>query len=177
MKSPLAHLVVASTLCVLACIGYGVWYGVVSAESAAVATLQADIAAKTQTVNQIAATRASLASVAGDETVVQGYFVPEADIVAFINSLEDKGASQKASVSVLSVSEGGTPSQPALALALTVKGTFDAVMRTIGSIEYAPYALSISSLSIAQDAKNSWHADLKLIVGSLPAAAVATSTP
>lgn len=80
-------------------------------------------------------------------------------------------------MSVLSVSTSGTVAQPTLAFTLTVKGTFDAVMRTVGSIEYAPYDLSITALTIAQDDKNSWHADLKLSVGSVSAARAATSTP
>ena len=176
MKSSLFHLLAAVTLCIVALIGYGVWYSTVSAESAAVADLQNNIVAKTEAVKRIAATRASLTDIAGDEALVQSYFVPEANIVSFINALESRGTAQKASVSVLSVSESGTKAQPALSFSITVKGTFDAVMRTVGSIEYAPYALSISSLSVAQDTKSGWHADLRLLVGSMPANVTATSS-
>jgi hypothetical protein len=45
-------------------------------------------------------------------------------------------------------------------------------MRTIGIIEYAPYDLLLSDLSVGQDDENEWHADLKILVGS-----VKTNTP
>ncbi len=177
MKSPFSHIIIAFILCIVAIAGYGMWYAAISAKSAEVASLQNQIDTKTETVNRIAATRATLASVANDEATVQSYFVPEASVVAFINSLEAYGKTPGAVVSVLSVSTSGTAAQPSLAFTLTVKGTFDAVMRTVGSIEYSPYDLSISALTIVQDDKNSWHADLKLSVGSMPATSAATSTP
>jgi len=176
MTSSLRHIIIAVVIASATLIGYGVWYSIISAKSTAVADLQNSIATKTETANRIAATRASLADIASDEAIVQNYFVPETSVVAFINSLEGKGKAQRATVSVLSVSTGGTAAHPALTLALTVKGTFEAVMRTVGSIEYAPYDLSITSLGVVQDAKNSWHADLKLLVGSTPTNA-ATSIP
>lgn len=169
MKSLLSQLTAALLLCIAAIIAYGAGYAVLSAKSAAVADLESNIRAKTQTANRIAATRTTLASVTNDEAVVRGYFVPETDVVAFIDSLEARGKAQGAAVNVLSVSTGGTTAQPSLLLSLKVKGTFAAVMRTVGAIEYVPYNLSISTLTAVQDAKDSWHADLTLVVGSLPA--------
>ena len=177
MKSPFFHLVAAIAVCVVAFIGYGVWYAAISAKSTAVADLQNSIDTKTETVKRIAATRATLAGVTNDEAAVQGYFVPEANVVAFIDSLQARGKSLGTAVSVLSVSTSGTTAQPSLTLVLTVSGAFDAVMRTVGSIEFAPYALTISTLGVTQDGKNSWHADLKIVVGSMPATRVATSSP
>ncbi|MFZ3043558.1 MAG: hypothetical protein WA058_00395 [Minisyncoccia bacterium] len=170
------YIGIAVALCAVSLVGYGMWYGMVSAKSASVATLQNSIAAKIETVNRIAATRASLADIAADEATVQSYFVPESGVVAFINSLETRGAAQKAAIQVLSVTEGGTKTQPALVFLITVKGTFNAVMRTVGSIEYAPYALTVSSFSIAQDDKNVWHADMKILVGSMPTTTATTSS-
>ena len=174
MKSSLSQLVVMSLVCAAVFVGYGMWYAAVSAKSATVAELQNSIIAKTETVNRIAATRATLAGIANDEAVVQDYFVPEASVVAFIDSLQSHGKALGTAVSVLSVSTVGTTALPALALSLNIKGTFDALMRTIGSIEYSPYDLSISALEVVQDGKDNWHADLKLLVGSR---AVATTTP
>lgn len=165
MKSS-SQFIIVSVLCIMTFIGYGIGYSAVSTKSAKVAELQNSIVAKTETVNRIAATRATLASIASDEAVVQGYFVPEANIVAFIKSLQAHGRALGTTVSVLSVSTVGTTAEPALALSLTTEGTFDAVMRTVGSIEHSPYALSISALDVVQDGKESWHADFKLLVGS-----------
>lgn len=171
MKSPFFHIIVACSVCIVTMIGYGVWYSVIGSKSAAVADLENQITAKTQATSRIASARASLAEVSGDEASMQNYFVPETGVVAFINTLEALGQAQGAAVSVLSVSTSGTNAQPSLTLALTIKGTFDAVMRTVGAIEYAPYDLSFSTLSLGQDTTNSWHADLSFIVGSVPASA------
>lgn len=175
MKSPFSQLILAISVCAVSLIGYGVSYIAISDKSAAVTLLQSQIDTKTGAVSRIATTRAALAEIAGDETIVQGYFVPETDVVAFINSLETRGRTQGATVSVLSVSTGGTRTRPTISFLLSIKGTFDAVMRTIGAIEYAPYAISIPTLSMNQDAKNSWHADLTLLVGSV-SVAIATTT-
>lgn len=176
MKSPVTHLMLMSGVCVVALIGYGAWYTSIAAKSAAVTALQDQIDAKTETVSRITTTRATLSEIADDEAVVQSHFVSETGVVAFIDSLETRGRLLGATVSVLSVAAGKTASKPTLAFALSVKGTFDAVMRTVGAIEYAPYAISISSLSIGQEDENSWDATLDLLVGSV-SATVATSTP
>lgn len=144
-------------------------YSALSAKSTSVATLEDSIAVKTETVKRIAATRATLSSIARDEMVIQNYFVPETGVVAFIDSLETHGKEQEAVVSVLSVSKSGTTARPTLALSITIKGTFDAVMRTAGSIEFMPYDVSIIAFDMEQDAKDTWHAGVKLLVGSAPA--------
>ena len=177
MTSTFSRSIVAVGVCMIALVGYGIWYTVIAAKSATVVAVQSEIDAKTETVNRIAATRATLAGVVNDEAIVQKYFVSEADVVAFIDSLERREKTLGAVVSVLSVSTSGTAAQPSLTLSLMIKGTFDAVMSTVGSIEHAPYDLSISAVFIVQDSEQSWHANLKLIVGSLPATRTATTMP
>jgi len=166
MKTPFMHLILSGIICVAVLVGYSMWYAVITAQSAAVTSLQNQINAKTETVNRANTTRVALAEIASDEIAVQSYFVPESGVVTFIDSLEAQGRSFGAALNVLSVSTEGTTAQPMLVLSLSIKGTFDAVMRTLGAIEYAPYAISVTTLSVVQDAKNSWHADLKIRVGS-----------
>lgn len=175
MKSPLIHFLGALVfgLAVTGC--YGVWYNVVSNKSQQVADLQAQIDDANKNVNRIASARAALAEIANDEVNVQSYFVPEAGVVTFINNLEQLGSAQKAAVKVLSVSTSGSTTQPTLLLTLSVTGTFDSVMRTVGAVEYAPYDLSITRLAVAQVDKDSWQASLSLTVGSAPAAATSTA--
>lgn len=175
MKSPLIHLVGALVLCALSFLGYGVWYAIIADKSAAVADLENQINIKTDTAGRIASARAALAEISGDEAAVRSYFVPETGVVAFIDSIESQGRAQNATVSVLSVSSGGTSAHPTFIFAITVKGSFNSVMNTVGAIEYLPYALSISSFSLGQDGKNSWHSALNLLVSSVPLSA-ATST-
>lgn len=176
MKSSFSHLATAIVVCIVSIASYGIWYGTVSSKSTIVAELQNQIDTRIETENRIAAARATLADIASDEATVRDYFVPEANVVSFINSLEEHGRTFGATVGVLSVSTGGTATQPLLILSLTITGTFDSVMRTAGVIEYAPYDLSITDFSVSQDAKDLWHADLKMSVGSVPVARSATTT-
>ena len=176
MKSSLVQIILAGILCVALGAAYGVWYSIIGEKSAAVADLETQISTKTDTINRIASARASLAEISGDEAIMQGYFVPESGVVSFITNLETLGQAQKAEVSVLSVASNKSGAQPTLTFSLNVSGAFDAVMRTVGAIEYAPYDLSISAFSLAQNDKNNWQALLTLVVGSI-APVVATSTP
>ncbi len=175
MKSPLIHLIGALVLCTVSFVGYGVWYATIADKSAAVADLENQITIKTDTASRIASTRAALAEISGDEATVRSYFIPETGIVAFIDSLQSQGQAHGAAVSVLSVSSGDTPAHPTFIFAITIKGSFNSVMNTVGAIEYLPYALSISSLSLGQDSKNSWHAALNLLVSSVPLGAAANT--
>lgn len=174
MKSHFLNLVGALILTIVVLVGYGFWYGVTASKSATVASLYEQIAAKTETISRIAFAKAAIAEIAGDEAVVQNYFVPQDGVVAFITRLESQGQALGTTVDVLSVSTGSKGTQPILILSLSINGTFNAVMRTVGVIEYMPYDLSISGLSLSKGDKNSWNANLNLRVGSIK---TATSTP
>lgn len=172
MKSNVYHLLVAVVVALAAFAGYEFWYSAVAAKSAVVAGLQSRVIARAETADRAAAARAISADIAIDEAVVRNYFLPETGVVAFIDSLESQGKVIGVSVQVLSVS-ATTAGRPAFVVSLTCKGTFDAVMRAVGAIEFAPYDLSLSGFSLMQDAPDTWHADLKLRIGS---AATATSS-
>ena len=180
MKSSFLHFIIAVIIGGAVLAGYGAWYKVVTNESTSVANLQSQISAKTKAANNAASARATIAEIASSENALQGYFVPQTGVVGFINGLEAQGQALGTTVSVLSVS-AGTGKQPTFMLSLTIEGTFDTVMRTVGVIEYAPYDISLSQFSLNQDAKNSWHANLGLIVGSTVDGSTdsetATSTP
>ncbi|MEK7554101.1 MAG: hypothetical protein AAB517_01905 [Patescibacteria group bacterium] len=167
MKTTLLHILVACSVSVAVFVGQGFWYSVVAEKSSAVAYLQGQINARSEAAGRIASSRAELAKIADDEITVRSYFVSENDIVVFIDGLQARGLSQGTIVKVLSVSAGGTNARPTLTLAVTVTGAFDAVMRTVGSIEYAPYDISISKFSVMKSDKKNWLANLELVVGSV----------
>lgn len=167
MRTPFTHLSIALSVLVAVFVGQWFWYSIVAEKSSAVAALQSQINEKSEAASRVASSRAELAKIADDEIAVKSYFVSENDIVAFIDGLQENGLSQKTIVKVLSVSAGGTNTRPTLSLSVTVTGAFDAVMRTIGSIEYSPYDLSISKLSVMKSDKKTWSANLELIVGSI----------
>jgi hypothetical protein len=174
MRSSFIHFVIVCLLTGVVIGGYGVGYAAVSNKSAEAVDLQNQIVAANTNVRSIAVARAALSDISADEATMQNYFVSDTDVVPFIDTLEAQGLAHKAPVTVLSVATGGSAAQPSLVVALSVKGTFDAVMRTVGAIEYAPYAMSIKAFSVAQDTKNNWHAELTLIVDS-PTAPVGTT--
>ena len=185
MKAPFIQLSIALAILATAGIACGVWYGIIAGESARVAQIGGQIDAKTRVATRIASARAALAEISGDETAVQAYFVSSANVVSFIDDLEARGHALGSTVSVLSVSADPSSAHSALDLALSVTGPFNAVMRTVGAIEYAPYDILLSDLSIGQDDKGAWHANVKIVVGSAAgnsaytaaAAAATTASP
>ncbi|MFZ2167910.1 MAG: hypothetical protein WAV50_03530 [Minisyncoccia bacterium] len=176
MKSPLIHFLVALAIGGLLVAGYVMEYVAISKKSSEAVALQEQILSTGENMKRIASARAALAEIAGDEANVRSYFVSESSVVAFIDDLESRGQNQKASVSVLSVSKSGTPARPTLVFALSITGTFDAIMRTIGAIEYAPYDILLTRVSVSKGEKEGWHAEVSLSVGSVPMK-TATSTP
>ena len=167
MKSSLHQLIVAICICITVIAGYAVWHTVLSTMDTVIAKLESDILIKTEKANKIAATRAMLSGIAGDEAGIRDYFVPETGVAAFIDSLEAYGREQGSTVSVLSVSTESLPMRSILTISLTVKGTFESIMRTVGVIEYGPYELSISKLAVAKNDKNRWSTGLTTLEGRL----------
>lgn len=166
MKSSFAHLVIVLLVCAVSVGGYWYWYTVIADKSLEAMILQSQINAKSGAISRITTAKTVFSQIASDEAAVKNYFVPETGIVSFIDVLEGRGRLLGTEVKVLSVSAGGDSAHPTLELALSVKGSFDAVMRTVGSIEYAPYAISISSLLVGKDVKDTWLANLKMRVAS-----------
>lgn len=181
MKSPRNQLIVAFAACTVALASYSAWHVLIANKSSAVARLENEIEIKTRAEDRIASARAALAKVAADEALMESYFVSETGVVEFINDLEARGAALGATVKVLSVAEDTANAYRALTFVLSIEGTFDAALRTIGSIEYSPRHLRISALSLAQnqDSRGGWRADLRLVVGSAlrQREGVASSTP
>ena len=173
MKSPFIHLIVWGGLLFVALSAYGYWYSAISNKSVTVAELGKRIGANTEAAGRIATARATLSEIASDEATIASYFVSETEVVSFIDDLEARAKAQSASLKVVSVS--AVPKQPLLTFSLAVEGKFDAVMRTVGAIEYAPYDLAVSKFAMSDNGEGLWHADITLTVGSV-ANATATST-
>jgi len=182
IRAPL-HFVAAFSVLVAVGVGYVLWYGTVSAQSVRVADLQAQITAKKSSLVRAASIRAALGSLSNEEAATRQYFVSENTLVSFISSLQRQGQQLGGLVTVKSVSADTHGARPTLTLALTVDGTFDSVLRTVGAIEYAPYDIQVTGLSLQNQGKNAWEAALSITVGSVAggvsgsAPAVQTTTP
>ena len=172
MKSPLVRLIVMIVLMSAVIGGYVAWYAAIVKLSVTSASIQSEIIKKTEMASRVSSARVALSEVSGEGYALQQYFVSETDVVAFIDNLEEHAKSQGSSITVRSVSKKTKSARPALALALSVEGTFDAVVRTVGIIEYFPYDISIDDFSLGRDQDGIWHAELSLVVGSIK-----TTTP
>lgn len=169
MKKQVIALAISLTIALGALAGYVLWYRVIAAESGRVTLLDRELVAHSADASRTDALKATLSEIENDEALVQGYFVSEANVAAFVDDLEARGRALGAVVNTTSVANADTPEHSAIAVALIITGPFDAVLRTIGSIEYAPYDLMVSSLVFTRDVpKPGWRADLKLVVGSAP---------
>jgi len=169
--------VISVTLLTLALTGYASFRDVVANKSVAVDSLSGEIQQRSDATSRIVAARSALGELAGNETAVQNHFVSQAGVVHFINDLQGRGSALGTTVDIASVAATSDKQRPMLRLAINIRGTFDAVLRTLGSIEYAPYDLSITRLSLNLDVKGAWVASADLSVGSTPVgAAVATTT-
>lgn len=167
MKSPVSQLVVALSIFVIFATGYGAAQYMLSRENVRLADLQSQTAVMTGSISSASAARTILVDIAGDEENVQSYFVPENDVVPFINNLESSGVGS-ATVTVKSVSPGTDNKQATLLVTLGLAGSFDEIMRTIGVLEHLPYAITISTLSVRKDDTEAmWRADVGLVVGAL----------
>lgn len=169
MKSSFTHLVVALLSLALVLGGVWYWYKIIVGESVAVAALQAEIATNTETAERTKQVEAVLEALSVGGNMVQDRFVSDANIVTFLEKLERTGAEIGVTVRVLSVGTTAAKGATGLPVSLSLEGTFDGVMRTIGAIEYSPYAVSISTASLSQLASEPpahWGASVSLVVST-----------
>lgn len=174
MKSTLTRLITTTIIAVIAVSGYLYWYSLVSEKSVQVANLETEIAARSEKSMRIAIARATLAEIVDDERIVQNYFVPDTEVVHFIEDLQARARARGAALKVASVGSDVDGKRPVLDLSLGIDGSFDAVMRTIGVIEYAPYDLVVNKLVVDKADKTSWHANMEITVTSVTRTATTT---
>jgi Tfp pilus assembly protein PilO len=170
-RSLLMHVLVASALLVLALVStVGTAFLLSSTENEAV-RLATEIEAREAELLRVAAAKAALPLLVQAESDLAEHTIQTNDIVPFLEGLEKLGAAQGADVEVLSVTGGqGTPPQR-LSLSLKVTGSYDAVVRTIGRIEYGPYDTQLTTLTLdsgvtEEGAKKAWTAAAIFSIGA-----------
>lgn len=164
MNAP-KHTILVALTTLLAIGGVGYWYYTITTLSVRLAEAERELRTQGVRAPHMATDSDRLAL---EEAAVGQYFVNEDNVPGFINALEARVRAQGATISIASVSRSGTATEPALALALTVTGSFEQVMRTVGSIEYIPYATKLTSVNVVYDPAGTWRADVRLSVGLLP---------
>lgn len=160
---------------------YGAWYRAIANESEHSAALSLEIETKAAARNRTSALRETLGKLASDEALVAKYFVSSDTVVSFLEELQRHGTEAGATVDVLSVSSESDDEQQVLRVTLHIAGSFRGVMNAVGRIEYAPYDLSVQTLSLQSRSSGgseegasttTWDGSLTILVG----ASSATST-
>jgi hypothetical protein len=168
MKNSYTHLASAGVFLLVALSAYYFWYATLGSMSDEVGSLTAQTAAARANAAEIIVAQGELAGLSDEEGAIKGYFVNQSDIVPFLEGLQSLGAGAGAKVTVVSVAAAETP-RPHLDLALKITGNFDAVVRAVGAVEYAPHDLRTKTLSLDSSAgtgsTTSWAASLALTVG------------
>jgi hypothetical protein len=173
---------IGALLLLLLVLGLNVyWYTVVTDESTQVTTLAGEIQAKTNDSTRTAAAKSELAALSTDQASIEHYFVSTNDVVPYLEQLQTTGKYLGSNLQIVSVSAApGTP-YGKLSLALSIQGSFNSVLRTLGSVEYGPYDTSISTLALsvpqstAASSSPQWTANAQFTVGTEVSAPITAS--
>lgn len=133
--------------------------------------LEQEVVVKQGEVLRVASAKAALPVLARSEEKLHAYRTRSSDIVPLLERLEKQGRTEGAVVEVLSVSPEQAGTQGRIAISLTVRGTFDAVMRTVGSIEYGPYDIIVKTAALdnpagTEEKTGAWTAAIALSLGT-----------
>ncbi len=178
------HVLLALLLLAAAFGAYGLSYHIVDQKTADAAAAQSEIESKALEAAQDRQAQNQLAGLEADEAQVSSYFVQTRDVVPFLTAIEATGHTFGTKVSVVSVSDApGTP-HGHLTISVSVTGPFDSVLRTVGALEYAPYDISLSNLTLdttdaSKGSASDWSAAATFVVGTsdTPAPKAATVAP
>jgi len=137
-------------------------------------TLATTVSEKRQEALRVALAQSALPRLTESESTLNAHLVRSEDIVSFLGSIETQGRGQGTVVEVVSVSPEQTTERPRIALSLKITGTFEAVERTLGTIEYGTYDALVSNVTLesAKDEKAKTPTWTAFVVLS-----VATNTP
>lgn len=153
-------------------VGLCVWAGMaVEGMEKKAATLQTEVSAAQIQIDRVRAAKEALPALASAEVATSAFLLSTEDIVPFLETLEKKGRAQGGVVTVLSVNTEHAGAKPRIALSLTISGSFDAVLRTLGTIEYSSYDIRVVNATIekvgaADKGSATWTASVVLSIGA-----------
>ncbi|MDB5195177.1 MAG: hypothetical protein JWO84_361 [Parcubacteria group bacterium] len=145
---PFIPLIVSLVILVIASGLYGFGYYTLQSDIVKATTLAAQIKLKSAQLDQLSRAHAALATLTNDEATLNQYSIGKEDVVPFLESLQATGKPLGARVDVLSVADEKIGTHARISLSLSLTGSFDAVIRTLGAIEYGPYDGVITNLTL-----------------------------
>jgi Tfp pilus assembly protein PilO len=174
MKKPSLHLLIAAIVLMAVMGAYFFWYMAVQAKVTQTATLAQQIQTQTMATSRVQEAKNQLKVLDSDQATINQYYISTNDVVPFLEKLQATGKFLNANVEVVSVSANpGTPTGQ-LDLSVKITGSFDAVARTLGSIEYSPYDISLMSLTFdtlnsqnVGSSSPSWTAEATYTIGTV----------
>lgn len=165
---PFIPLLISAAIVIGAGALYGLgYYSLTELEERSV-SLEGDIQTKTTLLNRATRARNELSSLENQEAALNQYSVARSAVVPFLENIEASGKDLGAVVDVLSVSDQVVEGHTRISLSLSITGSFDGVMRTLGSIEYSPYDGVVESVTIDSTPGTSgrtWNAAVIYSVG------------
>ncbi len=161
-RSSFIHLGLVVLIAIMVSLAYAWWHQEVLRVASEAADLAVQAAERGNV--QTRSSRNEVASLAEGEAYVGAHLLPLGEIVPFLEGLEATGREFGALVAVASVSDAAGEGQ--ISIALSIEGSFDSVMRTVGTIEYGPYASAIDTLTLDTLDGTLWSATLTLLVAS-----------
>lgn len=173
-RSAFIQLGVATVALLLAVGAFWQWEGRIYEFENSVGLLENTIQDKRTAITQLNVARTALSSSTEEETILNTYIVSEADIVPFLSAIDATGRAVGAKIVIASVGQQrGVGTRSTLAVAITITGTFNSVMRAVGAIETMPYYLTTDTFTVSNSARTSvgakkslWTASLKISVAS-----------
>ncbi len=148
MKSARIHIVIAALLLIALIAAYVGAYLLISGKTTEVRSLAEELAVKERAGAKNAAARDEAATLAESEAYVAGALLATGDAVAFLERLERTGKAYGATVSVASVDDSAKGSGM-ISVALSISGSFDAVMHTLSAIEHEKPATAVKSVTFS----------------------------
>jgi hypothetical protein len=168
-RKSLSFFILVLFFFVVSLVAYGVWYNLVTSMGSRVSELASQIDARSDQSAQMLSAQKTLAALGLEDIVFERYFVSQDDVVPFLARLEATGRSLGSTVEVVSVSPEPMKGDPRLTVNLSLEGTFESVLRTLGAIEHGPYDIASTNFSLEKRVSGEsslWSATVTLSVGS-----------
>lgn len=166
-NTSLIHALLAGVIALGVIGGYVLWYLSVQGLYADIEKTRAQSALKETERARAVIARTAEEEIHAHELFVASHIVDTANIVSFLEEIESAGKAFGATVRVGSVNGGSKGANGNISLSLSISGSFDGVMRTLGVIEHGAYATSITDVSLdTTDNGKTWNATGMFVVAA-----------